>query len=199
MGAPNAEGQHQKVRSKPFCGSVIAPGRGAPGSPEPRGRCPGQSTSPAPWAEGRRGLGAGRRQRMLVVAPSGTARMLRARLAALPSPAAPPGSGDAASSQNITGQRIFPRGAHGAPGPAGTAHCSFPAWFGPSPCPGWLRPAPNCASSRFGKLLAPIPRATRPMAQQCQPSVASLGSLLGPAQAGAAPLHQRSRARHHVQ
>lgn len=76
---------------------------------------------------------------MLVAISRGTGRMLRARLATLPSPAAPPGCGDAASSQNISGQRIFPKGAHSAPGPAGTAQCSFPAWLGPSPCTGGCR------------------------------------------------------------
>lgn len=180
LGAPNARGQHLGVHPKPFCGSVPTPGRDTRLT-QSWGRCPGRCPSPAP--EPRAGVGrAGRRRRMPVAVPSGTGRMLRARLATLPSPAAPPGCGAAAASQK-TPADIFPRGAQSAPAPAGAAPCSFPAWLGPSPAQEGAETAPGGATAQFGKLLAPVPTADGK-------ALPALGGfpwlLLGPAQAGGA-------------
>lgn len=118
-------------------------------------------------------------------------RMLRARLATLPSPAAPLAVGTLPAPKTSAAKAFF--------GGVLTALRALPA----PPQPGWALPLlgrcregwgwpravpqPSLGSSRL-----PPPRL---MAKRCQPAVASLGSLLGPAQAGALPLHQ-SGARH---
>lgn len=139
LGAPNARGQHLGVHPKPFCGSVPTPGRDTRLT-QSWGRCPGRCPSPAP--EPRAGVGrAGRRRRMPVAVPSGTGRMLRARLATLPSPAAPPGCGAAAASQKHHGH--FSEGCSERPGSCGRCPLLLPGLAGPFPGTGGRRDGPG--------------------------------------------------------